>query len=85
MLRPSSWCGEAPHLLGGHSACEDFEEVDVRQRFRASHLDLVINGANYPLDISAIVEYAQDFHYGLRIVNSIEDVVVLVCRPTNLA
>ena len=32
------------HLLGGHSACGDFEEVDVRQRFRACHLDLVVAG-----------------------------------------
>ena len=37
------------------------------------------------LDISAVVENAQDFHYGRRIVHGIEDIIVLVCSPANLA
>jgi len=37
------------------------------------------------LDISAVVEDAQDFHFSRRVVHCIEDIVVLVCCPANLA
>ena len=37
------------------------------------------------LDISAVVEYAQDFDYCHSIVHGIEENVVLVCRPADLA
>lgn len=44
------------------------------------------NAAAYlMLDISAVVEDAQDFDYCHSIVHGIEDIVVLVCRPADLA
>ena len=46
---------------------------------------LRVYSAHLSLDISAVIENAKDFHYGRHIIHGIEDIVVLVYRPANLA